>query len=335
MHARGADVHANPLSSFRHVKTGSIELLEHEVGRFYPGIRFELDNPDGALNAEASRCELSDIALTYGRHGTGITIDVPYNNTHSLVFAYAGSAEARTGRLRSDIAGHRAFVASATRPVTLKYAPDFEQLILNVSQRSVTTNLEALIGAPLSQPIIFKPTSNLRRTSARRLWEQLMSLVERLGRHDGGHHQQITAELEQAIILSFLTANESNYTPLLMSEAAAAGRRPVHKVADYLEAYWDQPLTVEMLARVSGVSVRTLFHSFRGQFGYSPMEFVRRIRLERARQMLAGADPALSVTSVALSCGFGNLGHFAGYYKKAFGEAPSATLSRARSPASS
>ncbi len=335
MHTRGADIHANPLSSFLHVKTRSIELLEHEVGRFYPGIRFELDDPDGVLDAEASRCELCDIALTYGRHGTGITINVPYNNTHSLVFAYAGSAEARTGRLRSDVTEHCAFVASATRPVTLKYASDFEQLILNVSQRAVTTNLEALIGAPVSQPIVFKPTSSLRRGSARRLWEQLMSLVEQLARNDGGHNQQIMTELEQAIILSFLTANESNYSPLLTTDAVAAGRRPVYKVADYLEAYWDQPLTVEMLARVSGVSARTLFYSFRAQFGYSPMEFVRRIRLERARQMLAGDDRALSVTSVALSCGFGNFGHFAGYYKKAFGEAPSVTLARARSPASS
>jgi transcriptional regulator GlxA family with amidase domain len=37
-----------------------------------------------------------------------------------------------------------------------------------------------------------------------------------------------------------------------------------------------------------------------------------------------------TVTDVAFACGFGNLGHFAIYYRRQFGETPSATLRRAR-----
>jgi transcriptional regulator GlxA family with amidase domain len=42
--------------------------------------------------------------------------------------------------------------------------------------------------------------------------------------------------------------------------------------------------------------------------------------------MLANADPATSVTSVAFACGFSNLGHFAKYYYSTYGERPSDTL---------
>jgi len=42
--------------------------------------------------------------------------------------------------------------------------------------------------------------------------------------------------------------------------------------------------------------------------------------------MLKKADASTTVTSVAFACGFGNLGHFAGYYVRAFGETPSVTL---------
>jgi transcriptional regulator GlxA family with amidase domain len=47
--------------------------------------------------------------------------------------------------------------------------------------------------------------------------------------------------------------------------------------------------------------------------------------------MLTRPEPSTTVTDVALACGFGNLGHFAHYYRAAFGESPSASLRYARS----
>jgi transcriptional regulator GlxA family with amidase domain len=45
--------------------------------------------------------------------------------------------------------------------------------------------------------------------------------------------------------------------------------------------------------------------------------------------MLSAPDAETSVTKVAFACGFGNLGHFARDYRKAFGERPSETLAQA------
>jgi len=56
------------------------------------------------------------------------------------------------------------------------------------------------------------------------------------------------------------------------------------------------------------------------------MDFVRHQRLQHARRMLMDAHSSLSVTDVAYSCGFGNLGHFARHYSRKFGELPSATV---------
>ena len=46
--------------------------------------------------------------------------------------------------------------------------------------------------------------------------------------------------------------------------------------------------------------------------------------------MLGQPEKATSVTNVAFDCGFGNLGHFAKYYRLEFGEVPSATLQRSQ-----
>ena len=129
-------------------------------------------------------------------------------------------------------------------------------------------------------------------------------------------------------MVSFLTANDSNYSLVLRRPARSAASWQVRRVEAYIEANWDQPLTIEALALVTGVSARTLFHSFRKSRGYSPMDFAKRIRLGHARRMLEEGDASTAVTTVAYTCGFGNLGHFSGYYRRAFGELPSATLRR-------
>jgi AraC-like DNA-binding protein len=55
--------------------------------------------------------------------------------------------------------------------------------------------------------------------------------------------------------------------------------------------------------------------------------FRRRLDLARAR-LLAATDTA-TVTTVALECGFVNVGAFADRYRRAFGELPSQTLKSA------
>ncbi|MBZ9655049.1 helix-turn-helix domain-containing protein [Phyllobacterium lublinensis] len=83
------------------------------------------------------------------------------------------------------------------------------------------------------------------------------------------------------------------------------------------------------MALVANTSARSLFYSFKKSRGVSPMTFVKQVRLRKARSMLTGPNPATSVTSVAIACGFSNLGHFARYYCSAFGEHPSDTLRKA------
>jgi len=52
------------------------------------------------------------------------------------------------------------------------------------------------------------------------------------------------------------------------------------------------------------------------------MRFVKQVRLRHGREMLNNPNSATSVTGVAFDCGFGNLGHFANDYQRAFGETP-------------
>ena len=84
----------------------------------------------------------------------------------------------------------------------------------------------------------------------------------------------------------------------------------------------------EQLSAIARVSVRSLFRQFKKDRGHSPAEFARKVRLDRARNMLEAGIEGTTVTQVALRCGFQNAGHFAREFRLAFGELPSETLRR-------
>ena len=88
----------------------------------------------------------------------------------------------------------------------------------------------------------------------------------------------------------------------------------------------DEPIELEQLAAAAGVRPRTLEMQFKRYLGTTPLGWVRRTRLARARQQLLAADSDANVTGIAVANGFTELGRFAAQYRQRFGELPSQTL---------
>jgi transcriptional regulator GlxA family with amidase domain len=89
-------------------------------------------------------------------------------------------------------------------------------------------------------------------------------------------------------------------------------------------------LTPSDAAAEVGISLRSLQAGFRRLRNETPGAFLRRVRLQNAYDELRRSNGEVSVTDVALRCGFAHLGRFSSSYQAAFGELPSDTLRRAR-----
>ena len=101
----------------------------------------------------------------------------------------------------------------------------------------------------------------------------------------------------------------------------------VERVDAFLRENLGETVTIAELSRIAGVSERTLRAAFHDVVGVSPKQHVIRQRLQAARAALSAAEPGTTtVTDVAMSYGFLELGRFAGRYRNTFGEAPSRTL---------
>jgi transcriptional regulator GlxA family with amidase domain len=91
----------------------------------------------------------------------------------------------------------------------------------------------------------------------------------------------------------------------------------------------DEPLHISALCRSLAVSERTLRKAFHKIYGVPPCRHLRMLRLSEARRALLSADgKSATVTEIATSFGFVELGRFSVEYRKTFGESPSQTLQR-------
>ena len=90
-------------------------------------------------------------------------------------------------------------------------------------------------------------------------------------------------------------------------------------------------LSADQLRAYAGVSARTLQYAFRDRFGLTPAAFIKARRLGAVSAVLKRSDGNdATVGDIAAQFGFWHTGQFAADYRRAFGELPSDTLSRAR-----
>jgi AraC-like DNA-binding protein len=96
-----------------------------------------------------------------------------------------------------------------------------------------------------------------------------------------------------------------------------------------LEGHPRQQLSVSTLAKMIGISERTMRTAFEEYFGVGPSHYLKMRTLHHARKLLMEAYPhQSSVTEIALDLGIWELGRFSSDYKNLFSELPSETHRR-------
>jgi AraC-like DNA-binding protein len=210
----------------------------------------------------------------------------------------------------------------------LDYRAGFEHVFLKIPPEALNRKLAALLGNPTSAPLKLRGEYDKSALAAQ--FRFLCFVVSELDRSEDALPALLLAEYDQALIVAYLCANLSNYSDRLNAAGPSVAPWQVARAIEYIEAHWDQPITIEALAAVTESSGRSLFATFRKSRGCSPMAFVRHFRLLRAKEILSFAAPETSVSSVASRCGFESPGHFAKKYSNLFGELPSETLKRGR-----
>lgn len=96
--------------------------------------------------------------------------------------------------------------------------------------------------------------------------------------------------------------------------------RGISRAIERLRSQFDQPLSIEGLARDMGMSVSGFHHHFKEVTAMSPLQFQKHLRLQEARRLMVGEG--LDATSAGYRVGYGSPSHFSREYKRLFGSPP-------------
>jgi AraC-like DNA-binding protein len=114
------------------------------------------------------------------------------------------------------------------------------------------------------------------------------------------------------------------------STAPGTAPLPTHqlrRVRAFLDASFTEPMTIDAMSDVAGLSPYYLIRAFHRAYGLPPYTYVEQLRVRRARQLIeAGA----SIVEAATKAGFSDQSHLTRRFKRTLGITPGIIARRAR-----
>jgi AraC-like DNA-binding protein len=255
--------------------------------------------------------------------GEAMRVDVDHvEDYHLLMFCLRGNAQTLADGHPVQASASHGMICAPGRSFVADLSADCEQFVVRLDRRMV----EAHAGCDVH----FHHSLDLRRPELQAWLDQLRMLAtSSMLMQTAQRNPLIAVELERLLVLLLLHGQTwTDDTPARATTAIGSGPAPscVRRAEAFMQAHADQPLRLADIAGATDVPTRTLLSAFQRFRDCSPMQYLRKLRLELARQRLCKPAIDTTVASVAMDCGFLHLGRFAQAYREQFGESPSATL---------
>jgi AraC-like DNA-binding protein len=210
---------------------------------------------------------------------------------------------------------------------SMHFVDDHAHHGISINRQQLTERLSALLEKPVVQKIVFEPSVDLNTPA----FQGLKALIDLATGTEFdaliNSGTLMPSRLREMLIDAVLEAWPHNFTEALRGLAPCVAPRHVKVAMEFIQAHPQQLVSGVDLARLSHVSQRALQEGFRRFVGMSIVAYQRQVRLQRAYEALVRGH-AGSVTEVALSFGFSNVGRFCQYFQSAYGVSPAELKAR-------
>ena len=286
---------------------------------------------DGPLDLRLDSLQLDTATVGLVSFGAEVRLQTSEATHYHVNVPVSGHVVTRT----ADGAGTRAGPGQATvympdRPADLLWTEGASQLCLMVPKRTLEDELEELLDAPLTQPLLFAEQMDLSGAAARG-WRASLDVVLTEIREGPGvlSHPHAARQLERLVVDGLLLAQSHTYADALARRERRPQPGPIAAARELLEERPGDPWSTSSLAKAVHVSVRSLQEGFASQLGIPPMRYLQRVRLRAAHARLLDAAPTeTTVAAVASGLGLTHRSRFATAYRQQFAESPVETLRR-------
>jgi AraC family transcriptional regulator len=148
----------------------------------------------------------------------------------------------------------------------------------------------------------------------------MLSLQEELESMSGGDNFYVE-QLKTTLVVHLLK-KYCVRKPQISTYADGLSKSKLKQTLEYIHNHLDAEIKLTTLAQIAGISQYYFCQLFKQSMGISPYQYVLQLRIERAKQLLK--IPTMTISDVALACGFANQSHFTKHFRKLTGTTPKA-----------
>lgn len=325
-----------PLSQRVRLTTRDIDAVHHHMSAMFCPHDLHIEGgapPIDFRHHQAALKSLTFNATDYGNpYGRVIVTIPPAEDLYLVQLSLAGTARIAQNGADFDLKPGQMCVLNADAKVRQAFGEGYKHFTIKVPK----ADLEAVLAQELGfRPgrLLFSPAPVDLDGAAAAFAHLVRTICDDIDRGLTAYsHPRTCGAVEDALKRLLLAAVPHNHSDLFNATPDGPAPYYVRRVEEYVAAHADEPISLADMIAVSGVSARSLHTGFRRFRDTTPMGYLKNHRLQLAnRQLKDGADRGLSVTEVALACGFTHLSKFARDYQERFGERPSSTLKQLNS----
>jgi AraC family ethanolamine operon transcriptional activator len=139
--------------------------------------------------------------------------------------------------------------------------------------------------------------------------------------------ERAAAQVEMVETLLATLGSARDFEPARAERMHQSQTLVVKAAEDYALTHLGEHIYLTELCQAAAASERTLEYAFKAVMRMTPIAYLIRLRLHRARRtLLVATHGSATVSAVALDSGFWHFGEFSRAYRDLFGELPSDTL---------
>jgi AraC-like DNA-binding protein len=311
-------------------ETEDIGLAEHLLSGVYGAVQI---SPHGQRRG----IRLTRTSLTSAAHldqvSFAMSLDIAAAPIGVLIFNDLKSGRVRHGSDREDRSYGSGQVYLAGQPEHPRTATIQDAVAeLAVIDPALVTQLADTTQGRAPRPVRFtsyEPVSPQAAAQWRVTYAYVRDTV--LASPDAAAEPLVAAGVARLLVATALAAFPNNaLTDPTIEDRHDAHPATLRRAVAFIDENAHLDVTVADVAAAASVTIRAVQLAFQRHMGISPMEYLRRVRLDHARQdlMRAGPGGGLTVTAVAYRWGFRSSSRFAAAYRRAYGVSPSHTLNR-------
>jgi len=244
--------------------------------------------------------------------GAAAAVEVaPPGDFFAMMLCLQGAGEMRVNGRLTPVRAHHGVLIRPRGPMSAEFSEDCVRLVVRIDSK--------LIDSPHVNGTCFE----LSNPALRPWFEYVQSILSSRALIEAIARDAVVCARVEDLMATLL---QRTCLPALAEQSVDISvSRDVRRAEAYVRDHLMDDISLSDIAHAAGVSERTLQANFMRARGVSPMQFLRNLRLDTARERILSG---LSVAQAAFDSGFWHQGRFAKYYRERFGDLPSANNQR-------